>query len=135
MGRVGLDHLCTINLYHTVLIFCIKTESVILVIAEISAKHERYTLELYILFRPYESCYPSRILIGEAENTLGPWLIKLWRGADHNLKSANLIWYLKDLTWKHFMIFFKLTPNVIFLRTSRVSNHGSVQVSIYPLGI
>ena len=89
-----------------VLIFYIKTESIILVIAEISPKHERYTLELYILFRPYESCYPSRILIGETENTLWPWLIKLWRGADHNLKSANLIWCLKDLTWKHFMIFF-----------------------------
>ena len=104
LGRVSLDHLRAINLCHTVLIFCIKTESIILAIAEIYPKHERYTLELYILFRLYESCYPSKILIGETENTLRPWLIKLWRGADHNIKSANLVWYLEDLTWKHFMI-------------------------------
>ena len=30
-------------------------------IAEVSSKHETYFLELYILFRPHESCFPSRI--------------------------------------------------------------------------
>ena len=105
-SSLGAADLCRVKFCHTVLIFYTKSGSIFLVIGDPSPKHEMYSLELYILFRPYESCYPSRILIGEAENTLGPWLIKLWRGADHNLKSANLIWYLKDLTWKHFMIFF-----------------------------
>ena len=91
LGRVSLAHLCTVSLCHTVLISYTKSGSIFLVVGEPSPKHEMYSLELYILFRPYESCYPSKILIGETENTLRPWLIKLWRGADHNIKSANLV--------------------------------------------
>lgn len=67
LGRVSLAHLCTVNLCNIVLIFYTKAGSIFLVIAELSPKHEIYSLELYILFRPYESCFLSRILLGETE--------------------------------------------------------------------
>ena len=37
------------------------------IITEVSSKHDTYFLELCILFRPHESCFPSRILIGKME--------------------------------------------------------------------
>lgn len=71
LGRVSLAHLCTVSLCHTVLISYTKSGSVFLVVGEPSPKHEMYSLELYILFRPYESCYP---IIEKTDNTLLPWL-------------------------------------------------------------
>lgn len=49
LGRVNLAHLYTGNLCNIVLIFYIDTGSVFLVIAELSPKHEMYSLEVYVL--------------------------------------------------------------------------------------
>ena len=61
-----------------------------------------YSLELYILLSPYESCYPSRILIVEAKNTISD--IKAVQNSWLQLKISKPYLRLKDLTWKHLMI-------------------------------
>ncbi|CAI9170753.1 unnamed protein product [Rangifer tarandus platyrhynchus] len=70
--------------------FFTKSGSVFLVIGEPSPKHEMYSLELYILFRPFESCYPSRILIEKTDNTLLLWLTNCQEM--NTTKSANPTW-------------------------------------------
>lgn len=68
MGRLTLVHLCTVNLIgHVVLIFYTTTGSVFLVIAEISLKHEVNTLELCILFGPYEPYIHQEFLLVKQE--------------------------------------------------------------------
>ena len=109
-GTLGVVHLCTVKFCHTVLIFYTKSVSIFLVIGKLSTKHAMYSLELYILLSPYESYYPSRILIVETKN-ISISDIKAVQNSWLQLKISKPNWRLKDLTWKHlmtpfFMVFF-----------------------------
>lgn len=102
-----------------------------------SLQNMTYFLELYILFRPHDSCFPSRILIGKiGKKYFYLSVARLSRLPEYNLESGHLVWDLEDLTSKHFMLvflFFVKWLQMWYCLDPQSFKSWCVQVFIYPM--